>query len=155
MSVKNRQSIIFNWDITSFGNKYVMKNVKLSFQPTNFRLKQLSILSTPLQSQGILILNSDLVENHIPYIGLIRDDEFTNCETEFNINKNKVNHSDITFYIERLGENPNNYTGGVGIGGNGGGGGGGGGGIGIGEINILDPLDMDIIFMIEFIEYEK
>ena len=150
MSVKNRQSIIFNWDITFYGNKYVMKNVKLSFQPTHFRLKQLSIHSPAvIANQGILILNSDLVENHIPYIGLIRDDELTNCETEFIINKNKVNHSDITFYVERLGENPNNY------GGNGGAGGGGdGGGIGIG-IGILDPLDMEIIFMIEFIEYEK
>lgn len=144
MSVKNRLTIIFNWDVTAYGNKYTMKNVKMGFIPTSFRLKQLSVHSPAvIPNQGILILNSDLAENHIPYLGLIIDDELTNCDTEFNINKNKVNSSDVTFYIERLAENPLYGGGGVGVGG------------GIEQINILDPLDLEICFSIEFLEYEK
>jgi hypothetical protein len=142
--IKNRQCLIFNWDITTEGNR-LKTSIKLPFNPTHFKLKHLSVLSpSVINNQGIIILNTNLVDNHIPYLGIIIDDEATVLNSEFKIDKNKVNHSDCIFYVETLADNPNLYGFGaapaqqqIGIGGGG---------------NVI--LDMDILFTIEFLEYE-
>ena len=145
--IRNRQSIMIGWDVTSFG-PVLKTGLKLPFTPTHFKMKQISCVSQSVfDNQGLIILNSDLAENHVPYLAIVRDDEISSrMDTVFKINKNKINHSHCVFYLDTLANNPNLFgTSGAGavqqtVGLE--------GGVGAGSLN----LDMEILFCIEFLE---